>query len=231
MSNDKTVVPFASGGALTSLTDLGSALGSVAAMGGSMSNIPFLRMDRHSGAFIYGQESIEVEDGSLWAVNPESVQVGLICWGDSRNVLGEVMVPAGQPAPQAADQVDHGFPWDGQLQIDFTCVSGADFDEDTGQGVTVRFKTTSLGGKRAVTQLAGLIGQRAAVGSPAVVPVVELLSESYDHKSYGKINNPIFDIDKWVTMDGEPESGVLPEPAAVEEEAPAKPQRRTRRTA
>lgn len=222
MSNDKKVVPFAdSNNALTSLTDLSTSLSTVAVMGSGMSGIPFLRMDRHSGAFIYGQESIEVEEASLWAVNPHSVQVGLICWGDTRNVLGEVMVPAGQPAPQAADQIDHGFKWDGQLQIDMTCMDGED------EGVTVRFKTTSMGGKRAISTLAGVIGQRASAGNPAVVPVVELKHESYDHKSYGKINNPIFDIEKWITMDGDDEAGTLP--ATEAEVEVEKPTRRTRR--
>jgi len=225
MSNDNKAISFAdSGNALTSLDDLSTSLSTVAVMGSGMSGLPFLRMDRHSGAFIYGQESIEVEEDSLWAVNPHSVQVGLICWGDARNVLGEVMVKAGQPVPQAADQIDHGFAWAGQLQIDMTCLDGTD------EGVTVRFKTTSLGGKRAITTLAGLIGQRAAAGNPAVVPVIDLKHESYDHKSFGKINNPIFDIEKWVSMEGDDEAGTLPK-AEPTEEKESKPKRRTRRTA
>jgi len=60
------------------------------------------------------------------------------------------------------------------------------------------------------------------------VPVVELRKEHYQHKQYGKIFAPIFNIVDWATMEGETT------PAATEAEdefAPEAPRRRSRRAA
>ena len=50
-------------------------------------------------------------------------------------------------------------------------------------------------------------------GDPKCVPVVTLGSESYKHAKYGKINNPIFTVVRWVEM---------PQPGQTAKEA-AKP--------
>ena len=50
------------------------------------------------------------------------------------------------------------------------------------------------------------------------VPVVLLKKEHYQHKSYGRIFTPLFDIQSWMSMDGEA-------PAEVEEAAPARRRR------
>jgi hypothetical protein len=48
------------------------------------------------------------------------------------------------------------------------------------------------------------------------VPVVELDTEHYQHKSYGRIYTPIFKVLEWVSINGDE-----PAPAAVEAAAPA----------
>jgi len=47
------------------------------------------------------------------------------------------------------------------------------------------------------------------------VPVVRLKKEHYQHKSYGRIFTPVFDVVEWLTLDGE-----------AEKEAPAPSRRR-----
>ena len=37
------------------------------------------------------------------------------------------------------------------------------------------------------------------------VPVVMLKKDHYQHKSYGKIYTPVFEIVEWISMEGEPE--------------------------
>jgi hypothetical protein len=55
------------------------------------------------------------------------------------------------------------------------------------------------------------------------VAIVKLKKDHYAHKSYGKIYTPVFEVQEWVSMDGEPE---------VAEEAPAPaPAGRRRRSA
>jgi hypothetical protein len=56
------------------------------------------------------------------------------------------------------------------------------------------------------------------------VPIVLLKKEHYQHKSYGRIFTPVFDVVDWVAMDKEPD-GDEAEPDA--EEAPAPRRRRT----
>jgi hypothetical protein len=37
------------------------------------------------------------------------------------------------------------------------------------------------------------------------VAIVKLKKDHYAHKSYGKIYTPVFEVQEWVSMDGEPE--------------------------
>jgi hypothetical protein len=55
------------------------------------------------------------------------------------------------------------------------------------------------------------------------VPIVTLGKDHYQHKSYGRIYTPVFEIVEWVSMDGEE--------AAPEAEAGAQPRRRRRAAA
>jgi len=36
------------------------------------------------------------------------------------------------------------------------------------------------------------------------VPVVKLSHDFYQHKSYGKIYTPVFEVVEWISMDGAP---------------------------
>jgi hypothetical protein len=75
-----------------------------------------------------------------------------------------------------------------------------------------------------VQTLAVAIAQQVEKDQSKPVPVVRLKKEHYQHKSYGRIYTPVFEIVDWVGMDGERD-----EPAA-EAEAPAEaaPTRRRR---
>lgn len=172
-----------------------------------------LKMDK-GGHWIYGAEQTEVESDSTWAVNPFSFIHGYIAWGDG-DVLGEMMVPVTEPKPELPP-VPHGAKkgWEVQVGMSLKCLSGPD------KGLEVRYTTTSVGGKRAVNTLGIAIAAQCETSPGKPVPVVSLKKDSYQHKSYGRINTPVFDIQEWVSMDGQ-----LDEAEAVEEAAP---QRRRR---
>jgi hypothetical protein len=106
--------------------------------------------------------------------------------------------------------------WEIQIGMSLKCVNGED------EGLEVRFATTSVGGKRSVQELVLKIAEQVDFDQNKPVAVVELKKEHYQHKSYGRIYTPIFDIKKWIGMDGAVEA------APVEEEAPAAPTRRRR---
>jgi hypothetical protein len=50
--------------------------------------------------------------------------------------------------------------------------------------------------------------------------------EHYQHKAYGRIYTPMFDIVEWISLDGEPAPKEEEEEEAVEDEAPATRRRR-----
>lgn len=182
-----------------------------------------LKMDK-TGHWVYGADQTEVEDGSLWAVNPFSFIHGYIAWGDGV-VLGEKMTSISNPKPQIdGAPVGSARGWEDQIGLSLKCVSG----EDT--GLEVRFSTTSVGGKRGVQDLGTTLAEQVDKDQTKPVAIVLLKTEHYQHKSYGRIFTPVFDITKWASMepDQEPELELHQEP---ELELPAPAGRRRPKTA
>lgn len=183
----------------------------------SPAGVAILKMDK-TGHWVFGADQTEVEDDATWAVNPFSFVHGFIAWGDG-NVLGEKMVSVSQPLPDldgAPPAAKRG--WETQVGLSLKCISGED------KGLEVRFSTTSVGGKRAVQALAVAIANQVEADQATPVPVIYLKKEHYQHKSYGKIYTPVFEIKEWVGMDAEA-SG-----ETAEEDAPAESTRRRRRS-
>jgi hypothetical protein len=180
-------------------------------VGGIGAGVAILKMDK-TGHWVFGADQTEIEDGSLWAINPFSFVHGYIAWGDGE-VLGEKMVSVSQPLPEldaAPPNAKKG--WEVQVGLSLKCISGGD------KGTEARFTTTSVGGKRAVQTLAVALADQVEKDQDKPVAIVQLKKEHYQHKSYGRIYTPIFEVKEWISMDGEP--------AAVEqEEAPARRRR------
>lgn len=206
MSN---ITTFSQAG-LPSVTTLATALRSVANEVGDVGTV-ILKMDK-TGHWVFGSDQTEVEADSTWAINPFSFVHGFIAWGDGE-VLAERMVPVSEPLPEVPDAppgAKRG--WETQIGMSLKCLSGED------EGMGARFSTTSVGGKRAVTKLAVDLAEQVEKDQSKPVAVVLLGKDHYTHKSYGRIYTPIFDIQKWIGLDG-PEAA----PAAAEPEAEAAP--------
>ena len=173
-----------------------------------------LKMDK-TGHWVFGADQTEVEDGSTWAINPFSFVHGYIAWGDGE-VLGEKMVPVSSPLPEM-DVSPAGAKrgWEIQIGMSLKCLDGED------AGMEARYATTSVGGKRSTQALVLAIAAQVDADQSKPVPVVVLKKEHYQHKSYGRIFSPVFEVQKWIGMDGAVEE-------AVEEEAPAPAGRRRR---
>jgi hypothetical protein len=188
---------------------------------------PILRLLK-SGDWVYGPDSVDVETGSEWALNPLSVHHGYVSWLDSK-VEGEVMVPYGRPMPYLAELGPApGDPWQKQIGALLVCLTGED------EGVEVIYKGTSLGLLDAYAALIPQIAARMAAGDPAFVPVVTLGVDSYKHKKWGTVYKPDIQIVRWARMDGEPEAaGQLEadEPPFDADPEPATPRRRRRSAA
>lgn len=164
----------------------------------------FLKLDKGNGDWVYGQEETLVEEGSRWAVNPQSFEYGYIAWDLNQQVEGEVMVPITRPLPAQSDlrtkQPDgkttgqNG--WQYQQSVDLVCISGED------EGTVCQYKQSSVGSQKLFAALINAVSSQIAKGDDAIVPIITMKSDSYKHKKWGRINNPIFDIVEFQTMDG-----------------------------
>jgi hypothetical protein len=176
--------------------------------------VVILKMDK-TGHWVFGADQTEVEDDSLWAINPFSFVHGFIAWGDGE-VLGEKMASVSQPLPvldEAPPQAKKG--WESQVGMSLKCISGDD------KGMEARYTTTSVGGQRSVQTLAVALADQVDKDQTKPVAVVRLKKDHYAHKSYGKIYTPVFEIVEWISMDADATD------VKVEEEA-EQPKRRRR---
>ena len=217
MSN---IVTFA-GANLPAVSSLSQSLRKLESTAGP-SGIVILKMDR-TGHWVFGADQTEVEEGSNWAVNPFSFVHGFIAWGDGE-VLGEKMASVSDPLPEL-DAAPPGAKkgWETQVGMSLKCITG----EDT--GMEARFTTTSVGGKRAVQELAVAIAAQVDKDQSKPVPIVMLGNEHYQHKSYGRIYTPAFGALEWVSLTAESGAPAAPAPApAAEAPAPAPAGRRRR---
>jgi len=182
------------------------------------STMVILKMDK-TGHWVFGADQTEVEKGTRWAVNPFSFVHGFIAWGKGE-VLGEHMAPLTEPLPEVGVPpagAERG--WEQQFGFCLKALDGED------AGMEARFSATSVGGKRAVQTLGTAIAAQVMKDQSKPVAVVELKKDHYQHKSYGRVFTPIFEIVDWLTMDGEQDVQKLDAPATEE------PRRRQRRTA
>lgn len=193
---------------LPSVTSLTTALRTLEQDVGA-AGTAIIKMDK-TGHWVYGADQTEVDDESTWAVNPFSFVHGFIAWGDGE-VLGEKMVSVTQPLPElesAPPNAKKG--WEQQVGMMIKCLSGDD------KGLEAKYTVTSVGGKRAIQALGVAIAEQIEKDQSKPVPVVKLKKDHYQHKSYGRIYTPVFEILEWVSMDGETEA---------EPEAPARRRR------
>ncbi len=123
----------------------------------------------------------------------------------------EKMAPVHEPLPEtgpAPETAKRG--WEMQVGMTLACTNGED------KGLQARYTATSVGGKRAVQALALAIADQADKNPDKPVPLVRLKKEHYQHKSYGRIYTPVFEVLEWVGLNGEGASEEAPaaEPAA-----------------
>jgi hypothetical protein len=200
---------------LPQVKSLSTALRTIQAEVGP-TGVVIIKMDK-TGHWVFGADQTEVEADSTWAVNPFSFVHGYIAWGDG-DVLAEKMVSVSEPLPEMDDApsgAKRG--WEVQVGMSIKCLSGED------KGLEARYTTTSAGGKRGVQTLAVAIAEQVDKDQTKPVPVVLLKKEHYQHKSYGRIFTPLFDIQSWVGMDGE--EPVVEADEVAEEAAPARRRR------
>lgn len=203
-----TALTFAN--ATLPVANLGAALAAVPSM--SAGGDVILKMDK-TGSWVFGADATVVEDDSTWAINPYSFVHGFVAWGEGEK-LGEKMAPMTGPLPESGDSpsgAKRG--WEPQAGFSLRCMSGED------EGLEVRYAVSSVGGRKAVSVMVSEVAKKAqaeaTAAAPAIVPIVKLGDDHYQHKQYGKIFTPVFEILEWVPLTGKAEAA--PAAPAVEE--------------
>ncbi len=155
------------------------------------------------GEWLFGQEKIEVQPESEWAINPMAFTHGFIYWpgedADGKphtDSMQDLMVPAAQPLPQVDTLPQVQGEWSKNAGFNARCMNGDD------EGQQVQFKGSSLGFRKAWGLVLQAVAKQAVEGSGEVVPVVEFDVDSYVHKKHGKIWTPVITIKSWLTMEG-----------------------------
>lgn len=201
----------------------------VSRAGAAIGELSYMKMNK-GGIWVYGMDNIEVEPESEWAVNPHSLASGYVAWADTGGEkLGEEMRPITAEPVLPTELPDVGASWAPQCAMQLACITG----EDTGNQAV--FATSSKGGNRAFNSFVQelLAHLSANTGTEEIVPVVELLNDSYQHKKYGTIYTPVIKIKRWVKMDDglytakDDDGGSDDTPAS--DPAPEPPRRRRRR--
>ena len=231
-----TPATASAGGALAALSNLKGAIQNVKSSVVIAGGDPILRLGR-DGVWVYGADNTEVEEGSRWAINPLALRHGQVCWKvipqgskEKPELFGKHTVPANQPKPNpgqafdsAGNAVNHDqHPWADFVGVDLACISGED------KGVQVTYEPSSTGGLRAMDGYMTALAAQLDKDASKPVAIVELDSDHYDHKQYGKTYVPVLRIVDWVALD----ETVAPPAEVKEPEQPAtaaEPQGRTRR--
>lgn len=206
-------VAFENAGLPVSVESMAKALGQASIdTDGGLNGRDLLRLDKKDGCWLFGQDGIELEDGALVAVNPGSFMHGFISWASKGgNILGENMTPVTHPAPNRAELPNTGEKWDEQLSFEAQIITGED------AGVTLLYKTTAHGGKAFIRSVMRRIVSKMSEGPNFIVPALTLSSTSYEHKVYGLVFKPEFDVAYWLSFQGDKEGE-----APKQVEAPAK---------
>lgn len=211
-------------GGLAALQTLRTGLQQVRAqIPASVGGTPLLRLLK-DGQWVAGAEDTALPAGTEVMVNPMSFQSGYSCWtnrqpGQGKNeLMGEEMWGIGAPKPPISTLPVHHDPrtqdlcqWKDAMGVDMKVLDGAM------QGQQVLYKTTSVGGLRAMSVLLEAIMARLDLGNDFVCPIVALGADSYNHNSYGRTYVPVLGIVGWANMQGEEESldgGSVPSYAA-----------------
>ncbi len=206
-----------------------------ASYGESASNGNRLFLSFSKGEFLFGQDKEEVPLGTKFIANMAGLKIGWKRWG-AKKVIDERMglLSEGFRIPSRSELGDMDqSQWereekDGSLRDPWQLTNELTFLPVDGDEEFV-FGASSKGGIGAIGQLCKDYGKLYRQ-KPGKAPVIKLGRNSYLHKTFGKLYNPVFELVDWVN---EPDNGgnctqestqaALPPPPAAE---PAKSPRR-----
>lgn len=166
------------------------------------------------GDWLSGRDETPMQEGAQYAVRPGSICSGFIAFNDGA-VVAEKMRPITEgpvninEMPPLPPDCKDGY--SEAASLDLLCVFGDD------EGVSFRFSTSSMGGTKAVAQLAkewaknfprmeqgeAHAAYTTRLNESFCIPVIELDASSFTSKKYGVIATPVLRVVDWLNGKGE----------------------------
>jgi len=157
--------------------------------------LPILKFTRR-GDWVLGKDADEVTEGTVVVLRTDSIREGWLGWQNGK-VVGEKMQPV-----SGADVND--IPREDIVKVTkkdgWALQYSVEGKLKTGHPAFV-YKTTTHGGKTAMTTLIQQISQQFRVNQQYINPVIELNVDSYVHPEYGETFTPELDIIDWMAID------------------------------
>jgi hypothetical protein len=157
---------------------------------------PILKFAKH-GQWILGKDKDEVTLGERVAIRAPSMLEGWIGWQNGK-VVAEKMAPIGSQDIKLDDlepiaPVNRADGWYRQVSFDARFIEADDQLE-------VNYKASSDGGRDSFYELVHKIAIQFDVDENFINPVVKLSRSSYQHKEYGLIYKPQFEVVDWMSL-------------------------------
>jgi hypothetical protein len=169
---------------------------------------PLLRFTKQGEFAVNDTDTVPV--GTRCVAHCDMMEIGWVMWVDGKpsgdSKIG--LVADGFIPPQKSDLPDRDEtrweiqdngerrdPWAFQMSLPLTLLNAGD--------ETYKFTAGSKGGLRCLGGLTRAYGRRVQDKKPGQ-PIVELQSDSYKHRTYGKIFFPVMHVVGWTGPDGKP---------------------------
>jgi hypothetical protein len=214
---------------LPAQADLVKHLAAFAATKPAIGGRALLRLTR-AGQWVFGADNEAWRPEDQFIVNPASLASGYIAWWLAKPEE-EIMQPLSQ-GPVDPDRL--GPVKSGTIPPGKTQASGRGWEAQVSFEMITRsktpmamiYKTSSLGGRRAVLTLAGDIAFGVSEDPNRVFPVCVVDTDSYTHAEFGEVFTPEFHIVGWLDANGK-ELGNAPDRVAQEAESSEPKPKRT----
>ena len=164
--------------------------------------VPFLKLDKETGVWSYGQEDIALPADVRLATFIQSFATGFVAWKGLTLEAKRMAVIGTQPVdPNTLPPVASKTGWEDNVAVAFViceCKSRPELE-----GTALLFEQRSRGGIEAWNKLYDATIARARAKAQTneddFVAIVALRNTSYDHKEWGKVFKPVFEVVEWDT--------------------------------